>query len=80
MPLLTPPWILGFVFAWCFFASGKLEVKKRGGRNPGLLWALASIGVTAAVIQGLNGGAFLVVLAQVALFAAIAFWRVSFEK
>ena len=80
MPLLTAPWIIGFVFAYCFFMGGKLEAKQRGGRNPGLLWALISILVTAGVIQGLGGGAFFVILGQLAVFIGITAWRVKFEK
>lgn len=80
MPLLTPSWIIGYVFAYCFFMGGKLEVKQRGGRNPGLFWALASILVTAGVIQGLGRGVVFVVLGQVALFIGITAWRVKFEK
>jgi hypothetical protein len=60
--------------------GGKLEVKQRGGRNPGLFWALASILVTAGVIQGLGRGVVFVVLGQVALFIGITAWRVKFEK
>jgi hypothetical protein len=80
MPLLTPAWIVGFVFAYCFFMGGRLEVKKSGGRSPGAFWALASIIVTAIVIQGLNGGVFFVILGQLVVFLGITAWRVKFDK
>lgn len=80
MTFLTPAWIVGFVFAWSYFVGGKFEVKQRGGRNPGPLWALASLLITVGVIQGLGGGVFFVILGQVALFIAITAWRVKFEK
>ena len=60
MIFLTPSWILGFVFAYCYYMGGAMESKQSGGRNPGLFWALLSILVTAGVIQGLGGGVFLV--------------------
>ena len=80
MIFLTPSWILGFVFAYCYYMGGAMESKQSGGRNPGLFWALLSILVTAGVIQGLGGGVFLVILGQVLLFVGIAVWRATFEK
>ena len=43
-------------------------------------WALASILLTVAAIQGLGAGVFLVVLAQVLLYVAIAVGRALLEK
>jgi hypothetical protein len=80
MTFLTSTWIIGFVFAWCYFVGGKFEVKQRGGRNPGPFWALASLLVTVGVIQGLGGGVILVIFGQVVLFIAITAWRVKFDK
>ena len=80
MMFLHPNWIIGFVFAYCFWMGGGLEARQSGRRNPGPYWALASILVTAGVIQGLGGGVFFVILAQALLFIAIAAWRVTFEK
>ena len=80
MPLLTPAWIIGYVFAWCFFMGGQLEVKNSGRRSPGAYWALVSIIVTATTIQGLDGGVFFVILGQVLTFIGITAWRVVFDK
>ena len=80
MYFLTPAWIVGFVFAYCYFMGGKLEARQRGVRNPGLFWALASILISAAVIEGMGGGVFLLIVGQVALFIGITAWRVKFEK
>lgn len=80
MTFLTPNWIVGFVFAYCFFMGGKMEAKQTNGRHPGLFWVLASIIVTAGVIQGLGGGVAMVIVGQVLLFIAIAAWRATFEK
>lgn len=80
MNFITPAWIIGFAFAWCYFVGGKFEVKQRGGRNQGPFWALASLLVTVGVIQGLGRGVFFVILGQVALFIAITAWRVKFDK
>ena len=80
MIFLKANWIIGFVFAYCYFMGGRLEAKQRGGRNPGPFWALASILVTAVVIQGLGGGVFAVIVGQVLLFVGITVWRVTFEK
>jgi hypothetical protein len=76
---LQANWIVGFVFAYVYFMGGKFEAK-HGRRNHGPYWALASIIVTAVVIQGLHGGAFLVIVGQVLLFIAITLWRMKFEK
>ena len=80
MTLLQPPWIVGFVFAYCFFMGGRLEVQNSGRRSPGAIWALVSIIVTAMVTQGLNGGVFYVILGQLLVFVGITVWRVVFDK
>jgi hypothetical protein len=80
MIFLQPSWIIGFVFAWCFFMGGQMEARHKGGRNPGPVWALISIAVTAVVTQLLGGGVFLVILGQVVAFAGITAWRVIFDK
>ena len=80
MSFITPAWIVGFVFAYVWYMGGKLEVQQRGGRNHGLPWALASLLTTVAVIRGLDGGVLLVILGQLAVFAGITAWRVTFEK
>jgi hypothetical protein len=80
MKFLEANWIVGFVFAYCYFMGGRLEVKQSGRRNPGPFWALASIIVTAVVIQGLAGGVFFVIVGQLLLFVAITLWRVKFDR
>jgi hypothetical protein len=80
MIFLQANWIVGFVFAYCYFMGGKLETRQSGRRSPGPYWALASILVTAVVIQGLAGGVLLVVVGQALLFVAITLWRMKFEK
>jgi hypothetical protein len=80
MTFLNAAWIVGFVFAYCYFMGGKFEVRQRGGRNPGPLWALLSILITVGVIEGLGRGVFFVILGQLALFIGITAWRVKFDK
>ncbi len=79
MTFLAPNWIVGFVFAYCYFMGGRLEPRQNGRRNPGPFWALASILVTAVAIQGLGGGVVFVVLGQLLLFVAITLWRMKFD-
>ncbi len=80
MIFLTPAWIVAFVFAYCFFMGGKMEAKNGDRPNHGLYWALASIAVSALVVQVLHGGVLLVILGQAAVFVGITLWRMKFEK
>jgi hypothetical protein len=80
MKFLEPNWIVGFVFAYCYFMGGRLETRQSARGNPGPFWALASILVTALAIQGLGGGVFFVILGQVLLFVAITLWRMKFDR
>ncbi|HEU4603806.1 MAG TPA: hypothetical protein VFS24_17655 [Steroidobacteraceae bacterium] len=80
MIFLQSNWILGFVFAYTYFAMGRHEAQNSSRRNHGPFWALASTLITVAVILGLGGGWLSVVIAQILLFVAITGWRVVFEK
>jgi hypothetical protein len=80
MYFLTTTWIVAFVFAYCYFMGGRLEAKSGDRPNHGPYWALASILVSAGIIERLHGGVFLVIIGQVALFIAITLWRMKFEK
>lgn len=80
MPFLSANWIIGFACAWAFFAMGRHEARNGDAADHGMWWALASILLTVAAIQGLGAGVFLVVLAQVLLYVAIAVGRVLLEK
>jgi hypothetical protein len=77
---LQANWIVGFVSAWFYFMGGRHEAIHGGRPNYGPVWALASILMTVAAIQGLNGGWLLVVLGQIVLFAGIAVWRALVEN
>lgn len=80
MIFLQPNWILGFVFAYTYFMIGRYEAQSSPRRNHGPFWALASILITVAVIEGFGGGWLSVIVSQVLLFVAITGWRVVFEK
>lgn len=80
MIFLTPAWILGFVFAYVYFLMGRQEAQDGTRPNHGPYWALASFLITVAVIQAFGGGALLVVVCQILLFAGITFWRVVSDK
>ena len=80
MKFLQSNWIIGFVLAYTYFMMGRDDAQNSSRRNHGPLWALASILITVAVIEGFGGGWLIVVIAQVLLFAAITAWRVIFEK
>lgn len=80
MIFLQSNWIVGFVFAWFYFMGGRYDALHGNRRNHGPFWALASILVTVAVVQGLGGGWLLVVVGQLLLFAAITLWRLFAEK
>jgi hypothetical protein len=80
MPFMTANWILGFACAWLFFAMGRHEARNGDAADRGIWWALASILVTVAVIQGFGVGWFLVLACQVLLYVAIAVGRVLLEK
>jgi hypothetical protein len=77
---LQPNWIVGFVFAYFYFMGGRHDARQSNRRNNGPFWALASILVTVAVVQGLGGGWLLVVVGQTLLFVAITLWRLLVEK
>jgi hypothetical protein len=66
---LQSSWILGFVFAFALFSSGKLEAQD--GMRKGLLWAGLSIVISVLVIQFCGGGWLSELLAQVGLFIGI---------
>jgi hypothetical protein len=68
------------VFAYTYFMMGRHDAQSSSRRNHGLFWALASIIVTVAVIEGFGGGWLSVVVSQILLFVAITGWRVAFEK
>ena len=71
MIFLTPAWILAFVCAFVFFGAGKQNASIPGGKNRSYLWAFLSIAVSALVIRFLAAGWILVLVSQLALFAAI---------
>ena len=68
------------MFAYVYFMGGRHEALHSNRRNNGPFWALASILVTVAVVQGLGGGWLLVVVGQVFLFVAITLRGLLIEK
>ena len=80
MPFLTANWILGFACAWIFLAMGRIEARNGNAHDRGPWWALASILVTVAAIQGFGAGWLLVVACQALLYVAIAVGRVLLEE
>ena len=80
MIFLQANWIMGFVCAYFYFMGGRFDALHGNRRNHGPWWALASILVTVAAIQGLEAGWLLVLLSQFLLLVAVTIWRVVAEK
>jgi hypothetical protein len=80
MSFIQPNILIAAVFAYCWFAGGKLDAKGSGRPDHGPYWALASIIVSALLIKFLGAGVLLVIGGQVLVFVAITLWRVTFEK
>lgn len=80
MKFLEASWILGLVSAYTYFMMGRYEAQNSSRANHGPVWALLSILLTVAVIEGLAGGWQAVLVAQVLFFAAITGWRFLFDK
>ena len=74
MGMLGSPVLLALVCAMTFLAAGAHEARQSGS-NPGPLWALASMLVSALMLWALGLGWGALLVAQVGLFFAIGLVR-----
>ncbi len=79
MPYPSLAAVLAMGIALLFYRGGAIEAHSEGA-NPGPLWALLSILVSALVLMGLDGGVFLLIIAQVVLFLGIGGYRAWAER
>ncbi len=69
MPFYSFTFILVVVCAIFFYRAGEFE------NTSGLAWAVLSIGISLGIWKGLGSGFLAVLAGQVALYAAITFYR-----
>jgi hypothetical protein len=74
MDILSSPLVLAGVFVFLLWSAGPLE-SQLGGENHGPLWAICSALVSAIVLLMLHGTWGWLLIAQIALFAGIGFFR-----
>ncbi|MGH8028597.1 MAG: hypothetical protein ACREO3_01550 [Arenimonas sp.] len=75
--MIGSPLLLALVCAITYYAAGAHEARD-GRRNPGPLWALASVGVSAVALALLGFGWTGLLICQVLLFfviGAVRAWR-----
>ena len=72
--MLGSEWVLAMVCVITFYGAGSHE-GRFGGNNHGLLWAVLSILVSAAVMFLVKGSWTFLLVSQIALFLGIAVFR-----